>query len=91
MIPLPESVRLTVREASEFQDASLLKRAYEDVLFSLKGPPDERVGRDILVLCAEAALKVSRVASRLQPKILPSASAYTPVCIHPLAHNADCF
>ena len=63
MLPLPESIRLSLRDAlkpSEGRNADLrLRGAYKDILFSLDGPAEERVGRDIIVLCAEVALKVS--------------------------------
>jgi hypothetical protein len=60
MLPLPEAIRLSIQEALLASDAGLLKRAYQHILFSLEGPAGERVGRDILVLCAEVALKVRR-------------------------------
>lgn len=59
VLPLPEAFRLSLREASESSDAKLLIRTYDDILVSLAGPPGERVGKDILVLCAETALKVN--------------------------------
>jgi tetratricopeptide (TPR) repeat protein len=85
MLPLPESIRATVREAlkaPEGRDADLLKRAYKDILFSLEGPADERVGRDILVLCAEAALKVRAVCTpptkkTTPPPLLPACTCRT--------------
>ena len=58
---LPENIRLAVQKASDFRDADLLNRAYKDILVSLDGPAEERVGRDVLVLCSEAALKVRAV------------------------------
>ena len=59
VLPLPEAIRLSLREASESSDAKLLRRTYDDILVSLAGPPGERVGKDVLVLCAETALKVN--------------------------------
>mmetsp|Transcript_28006 Transcript_28006/g.68923 ORF Transcript_28006/g.68923 Transcript_28006/m.68923 type:complete len:2443 (+) Transcript_28006:56-7384(+) len=58
MLPLPEAIRLSIKKATRHSDAELLKRTFKDILLSLEGPSDERAGRDILVLCAEAALKV---------------------------------
>ena len=58
MLPLPEGIRLSLSEATRLNDADLLRRAHADILVSLAGPPQERVGRDILVLCAETAVKV---------------------------------
>ena len=67
MLPLPEAIRLSLNEATSRSDAELLRRTYQDVLISLEGPSEERVGRDILVLCAETALKVSETISRREP------------------------
>ena len=64
MLPLPEAIRLSLNEATSRSDAELLRRTYQDVLISLEGPSEERVGRDILVLCADTALKVSETVSR---------------------------
>ena len=58
MLPLPEAIRLSLREATRLHDADLLRRAHNDILVSLAGAPQERVGRDLLVLCAETAVKV---------------------------------
>ena len=58
MLPLPEGIRLSLSEATRLNDADLLRRAHADILVSLAGSPQERVGRDILVLCAETAVKV---------------------------------
>ena len=58
MLPLPEGIRLSLNEATRLNDADLLRRAHADILVSLAGPTQERVGRDILVLCAETAVKV---------------------------------
>ena len=58
MLPLPEGIRLSLSGATRLNDADLLRRAHADILVSLAGSPQERVGRDILVLCAETAVKV---------------------------------
>ena len=59
MLPLPEVIRLSLLETARLSDEKLLKRTHGDILASLEGPSDARVGRDTLVLCAEVALKVS--------------------------------
>ncbi len=59
MLPLPEVIRLSLLETARLSDEKLLKRTHGDILASLEGPSDARVGRDSLILCAEAALKVS--------------------------------
>ena len=58
MLPLPEVIRLSLLETARLSDEKL-KRTHGDILASLEGPSDARVGRDTLVLCAEVALKVS--------------------------------
>ena len=57
-IMLPEAIRLSISEATLHKDAQRLQQAHGDIQKSLEGPSDERVGREILVLCAESALKV---------------------------------
>ena len=75
MLPLPEAIRLSLSEATRRNDADLLRRAHADILVSLAGAPQERVGRDVLVLCAETAVKV---------RILVFTFSLLPPCVHSL-------
>ena len=53
---MPEVIRLSLLETARLSDEKLLMRTHGDILASLEGPSDARVGRDSLILCAEAAL-----------------------------------
>ncbi len=59
MLPLPEAIRLSLQEASRLSDAELLARAYDDILVSLASSSGEKVSRELLIVCAETALKVN--------------------------------
>ena len=59
MLPLPEAIRLALQEASSLSDAELLARAYDDILVSLASSSGDKVSRELLIVCAETALKVN--------------------------------
>ena len=51
MLPLPEVIRLSLLETARLSDEKLLKRTHGDILASLEGPSDARVGRYPCSVC----------------------------------------